>query len=198
MIAGKNGRLPGPLSPEILELAKEQNIEFYDGVPQDAYPDALDSYRKEMDENGWDYGQDDEELFELAMHDRQYRDYKSSIAKKRFNDDLEKVKAEAAATGSAPKGGPNQKVLAYISDKYPNATPVLAPATGKVLWEADFSDRSMPPVPGKSYKAGDVLGVVQAYYGNEDIAVVADGQLVDTCVPQGNMVQKGDIVAWIA
>ena len=35
------------------------------------YPDALDTYRKEMDENGWEYGDDDEELFELAMHDRQ-------------------------------------------------------------------------------------------------------------------------------
>ena len=28
------------------------------------------------------FGQDDEELFELAMHDRQYRDYKSGIAKR--------------------------------------------------------------------------------------------------------------------
>ena len=40
-----------------------------------------------MTENSWDFGQDDEELFELAMHDRQYRDYKSGIAKKRFEDD---------------------------------------------------------------------------------------------------------------
>ena len=45
-----------------------------------------------MDENGWEYGEDDEELFELAMHDRQYRDYKSGVAKKRFRDELERVK----------------------------------------------------------------------------------------------------------
>ena len=38
---------------------------------------ALDDFKKEMDENGWDYGQDDEELFELAMHPEQYRNYKS-------------------------------------------------------------------------------------------------------------------------
>ena len=50
----------------------------------------MDEYRKEMDENGWEYGEDDEELFELAMHDRQYRDYKSGVAKKRFRDELER------------------------------------------------------------------------------------------------------------
>ena len=146
MIAGKAGRLPGPLAPEIVELAKQQNIEFYEGVPQDAYPDTLDTYRKEMDENGWDYGQDDEELFELAMHDRQYRDYKSGIAKTRFNEELEKVKAAAVSAGKVPvvsKEDADKKVLAYISEKYPNATPVLAPAAGRIAWEADFAERTL-------------------------------------------------------
>ena len=45
-------------------------------------PTSSDEYRKEMQENGWESGPDDEELFELAMHDRQYRDYKSGVAKK--------------------------------------------------------------------------------------------------------------------
>ena len=77
MILGKSGKLPGELAPEIIELAKSKGLEFTDEDPQKNYPDELDNYRKEMDENGWDYGEDDEELFELAMHDRQYRDYKS-------------------------------------------------------------------------------------------------------------------------
>ena len=81
MILGKSGRLPGTLAPEIIELAKSKGYEFVDTDPQLNYPDALDEYRKEMDENGWEYGEDDEELFELAMHDRQYRDYKSGVAK---------------------------------------------------------------------------------------------------------------------
>ena len=50
-----------------------------------------------MDENGWEYGEDDEELFELAMHDRQYRDYKSGVAKKRFEDELQRAKDAAMA-----------------------------------------------------------------------------------------------------
>ena len=42
-------------------------------------------------------GPDDEELFELAMHDRQYRDYKSGVAKKRFEEDLQRAKDAALA-----------------------------------------------------------------------------------------------------
>lgn len=48
-----------------------------------------------MQENGWESGPDDEELFELAMHDRQYRDYKSGVAKKRFEEDLQRAKDTA-------------------------------------------------------------------------------------------------------
>jgi len=54
MIQGKAGILPGPLAPEIIEIAKAQGKEFYTGVPQEAYPDELDKYRAEMIENGWD------------------------------------------------------------------------------------------------------------------------------------------------
>jgi nanoRNase/pAp phosphatase (c-di-AMP/oligoRNAs hydrolase) len=97
MILGKSGRLPGTLAPEIIELAKSKGYEFVDTDPQLNYPDALDDYRKEMDENGWEYGEDDEELFELAMHDRQYRDYKSGVAKKRFEDELQHAKDASMA-----------------------------------------------------------------------------------------------------
>ncbi len=94
MILGKAGKLPGPLAPEIVELAKKQGREFYTGTPQDAYPDELDKYRKEMKELGWETGEDDEELFEFAMHETQYRDYKSGLAKERFEQDLEKFRAQ--------------------------------------------------------------------------------------------------------
>jgi pyruvate carboxylase subunit B len=98
MVLGKAGKVPGPLAPEILDLAKKQGREFYDGVPQDLYPDELDKYRKEMKEKGWETGEDDEELLEFAMHEDQYRDYKSGEAKKRFEADLEKMKAQKSTT----------------------------------------------------------------------------------------------------
>ncbi len=94
MILGKAGKLPGSLAPEIIQLAKEKNLEFYTGNPQDLYPDVLDKYRNEMEEKGWETGENDEELFEFAMHETQYRDYKSGLAKKRFEDEIEKAKAK--------------------------------------------------------------------------------------------------------
>ncbi len=93
MIIGKSGKLPGELSPEIIKLAKENGKEFYTGVPQDLYPDNLDLYRKEMKDNNWDFGQDDEELLELAMHPEQYRAYKSGKAKENFEAELAAKKA---------------------------------------------------------------------------------------------------------
>ncbi|PWD98344.1 biotin/lipoyl-containing protein [Marinilabilia rubra] len=89
MILGKSGQVPGKLAPEIIELAEKEGKEFFTGHPQEPYPDALDSFRKEMDENGWDYGEDDEELMELAMHPEQYRNYKSGKAKAAFEADLQ-------------------------------------------------------------------------------------------------------------
>ena len=89
MILGRMGRLPGTLAPEIVSIAREKGLKFYDGNPQDAFPDELDRYRSMMLDEGWDFGQDDEELFEFAMHERQYRDYKSGVAKERFQKELE-------------------------------------------------------------------------------------------------------------
>lgn len=199
MILGRAGKLPGQLAPEIVELAKANNMEFYEGVPQDAYPDALPEYIKEMEENGWDRGEDDEELFELAMHDRQYRDYKSGIAKERFHKEVEQLRAEKAApapaaAAPAPAAGtlPN-----YLSERHPNHKPVIATATGQVLWEVDFDDKSMPPAPGRTYKAGDLFCTIQAPYAMMQVPVVEEGKLIDTCVPQGAMVKKGDVLGWM-
>ena len=96
MLVGKGGRLPGELDPVIIKLAKEAGKEFFTGRPQDLYPDALDTFRKEMIEKGWDLGQDDEELFELAMHPQEYRAYKSGAAKKAFEEDLAKRRLEGS------------------------------------------------------------------------------------------------------
>ena len=94
MILGKAGRLPGPLAPEIIEKAKAEGRKFFEGNPQDNYPDALDKYRKLMNEKQWETGEDDEELFEYAMHPAQYEAYRSGKAKVEFKADVAKRKAE--------------------------------------------------------------------------------------------------------
>ena len=55
-----------------------------------------------MKENGWESGRR-WELFELAMHDRQYRDYKSGVAKKRFEEELQRAKDAALASKGSQK-----------------------------------------------------------------------------------------------
>lgn len=96
MILGKAGRLPGPLAPEIIEKAKNEGRQFFEGNPQDNYPDALDKYRKLMNEKHWEVGEDEEELFEYAMHPAQYEAYRSGKAKVGFTADVAKRKADKA------------------------------------------------------------------------------------------------------
>lgn len=94
MILGKAEKLPGEVDSVIKELAKAQGREFYDGDPQSLYPDMLEEFKKEMIENGWEFGQDDEELFELAMYPEQYRAYKSGKAKADFMKELAQAKTK--------------------------------------------------------------------------------------------------------
>jgi pyruvate carboxylase subunit B len=198
MILGKMGQLPGPLAPEIIELAKEKGFEFYTGNPQDEYPDELPKFREMMKEEGWDCGEDDEELFEMAMHERQYRDYKSGIAKERFEHDLEELKAKAGAPINVKR--PVVEMPAFdiekYTEKYPRAIPVQAPAKGKILWQIDVENASAAPVAGTKVEAGVPCGYVQTWYGMEEIIPAADGRIVAVTAPQGKDVVKGEIVAF--
>jgi pyruvate carboxylase subunit B len=103
MILGKAGRLPGELAPEIIEKAKAEGREFFDGNPQDNYPDALDKYRKLMNEKHWEVGEDDEELLEYAMHPAQYEAYRSGKAKVEFLADVAKRKKEKEKSATADR-----------------------------------------------------------------------------------------------
>ncbi len=79
MILGKTGKLPGELAPEIKQLAKDKGMEFNEGNPQMHSLMNL-TFQKRDEREYWDRGEDEEELFEFAMHERQYRDYKSGVA----------------------------------------------------------------------------------------------------------------------
>ena len=191
MILGKCGRLPGALAPEIIELAKSQGREFTDADPQSYYPDALDTYRKEMKELGWDTGKDDEELFEFAMHDRQYRDYRSGVAKQRFEADLQKAKdAALGGTGVTP-----EQLQAL---KHAKADAVTAPESGQVVWEISVEGPSSAPNVGRAYKAGELLCHITTRWGQmEPVYAGFAGRLAEVAAPQGSTVFKGDAVAYI-
>ena len=193
MILGKSGTVPGEIAPELVELAKQQGREFTTVDPHTLLENKLPEFRKEMDENGWDYGQDDEELFELAMHPEQYRNYKSGQAKKNFLADLQKAKD--ARMGS--KLTPEQ--LAEF--KHAKADAIVAPVKGQVFWEFQGDGEAAPavePFIGKEYKEGDTFCYIQAPWG-EFVAVAADlgGKLVEINAHQGSKVQKGTVIAYI-
>lgn len=181
MILGKAGKLPGPLHNEIVELAQREGKEFFDGVPQNNYPDALHSYREEMDRNGWEYGPDDEELFELAMHDRQYRDYKSGIARTRFIAEIEgkKVEASEAAQG---KSEHNEKTM--LSED--NGTVLLFVGSGEYYLgfyqEAD---------EGSVVKKGQRLFYIEAGRSYVEVLSDRDGKIKKILCKHGDFVTKG-------
>ncbi len=199
MILGKMGRLPGELAPEIVALAKEKGLEFYTGNPQDAFPDELDKFRSMMRDEKWECGQDDEELFEFAMHERQYRDYKNGVAKERFIADLEAARAKAGAPVVMERPVvevPKFDVEAIIG-KYPSAVPVQAPVKGLMLWQIDVDDVSSAPVVGMKVEAGVPMGYVQTYYGIEEIVPAISGRVVAVCAKQGDSLVKSEIVAFV-
>ena len=193
MILGKSGKVPGPIAPELVALAKEKGKEFTDTDPHTLYPNALDDFRKEMDENGWDYGQDDEELFELAMHPEQYRNFKSGQAKKNFLADLQKAKEAKLSKSIKP-----EELAAF---KHAKADAVVSPVDGQVFYEFQGGDACVPclePAIGQKYKDGDTYCYVQASWG-EFIPVKAGigGRLVDIAAKKASRVHRGDTLAWI-
>ena len=193
MILGKSGRVPGPIAPELIELAEKQGREFTDVDPHTQLKPALDDFRKEMDENGWDYGQDEEELFELAMHPEQYRNYRSGQAKKNFLADLQKAKDA--------KLGAKVSVEEATAFKHAQADAVVAPVKGQIFWEFQGDGETAPavePYIGKEYKEGEAFCWIQSPWG-EFVEVKADlgGKLVEINARQGGKVQKGSVIAYI-
>lgn len=193
MILGRSGKIPGTIDPEIIELAKKQGREFTDADPHTLIPNNLEDFKKEMDENGWDYGQDNEELFELAMHPEQYRNYKSGQAKKNFLADLQKAKDA--------KMGSKLSLEELAAFKHAKADALVAPVKGQLFWEFNGDGECAPtvePYIGKEYNEGDVFCYIVATWG-EIVTVPAalGGKLVEINAKQGSKVNKGDVMAYI-
>jgi pyruvate carboxylase subunit B len=194
MILGKSGKLPGEVAPEIIKLAKEKGFEFTTADPQSNYPDDLPRFIEEMKKNGWERGEDDEELFEFAMHESQYRDYKSGIAKERFLKDLQAAKDKEMQK----KGMSLADVAAY---KHAESDAITAPESGTVMWEVNGDGecvKSIDPMVGKEYKEGDRFCYLQNQFGQVvEVPAALGGKLVEVCAKQGSKVRKGDTIAFI-
>ena len=168
MILGKSGKLPGEVDQLFKDMAKKEGRKFLTTDPQDNYPDELETYRLKMKQAGWEQGEDDEELFEYAMHPQQYEAYKSGAAKAAFEKDLaerkEKKKVHVHGAENVKKQLPNQVTVNVNGKNYlvnisydgsmpasaatPGvATPVPAPAAPEKVEGIDV----LAPLEGKAY-----------------------------------------------
>lgn len=193
MVLGKSGKIPGTIDQELVELAEKQGRQFTDADPHTLIPDALEGFKKEMQDNNWDFGQDDEELFELAMHPEQYRDYKSGMAKKRMLADLQKAKDAKLGAKLTP-----EEVSAF---KHAKADAIVSPFKGQVFFDFEGSSECVPclePYIGQHYKEGETFCYIQTPWGQfEPVPAALGGKLVEIAARQGSRVNRGDVIAYI-
>ena len=193
MILGKSGKIPGTIDQQLIDLAAKQGREFTTADAHTLIPNALDGFRKEMAENGWDVGQDEEELYELAMHPEQYRDYKNGMAKKRFLADLQKAKDA--------KMGSKMSIEELTAFKHAKADAIVAPVKGQVFYEFGGASECEPciePFIGQHYNEGQTLCYIHTTWG-EFVPVPAclGGKLVEINAKQGSRVNRGDKIGYI-
>ena len=212
MLLGKAGRLPGTLAPEIIEKAEREGRKFFEGNPQDNYPDSLDKYRKLMKENKWEVGEDDEELFEYAMHPAQYEAYKSGKAKEDFLADVAKRRAEkdkSPEEDAKPKtltvqvDGQAYRVTVAYGDAELLAAPVaaapagegkdvLSPLEGKFFLVKNAQESALKV--GDAVKEGDVLCYVEAMKTYNAIRAEFSGTITAICANPGDTVSEDDVL----
>ncbi len=217
MILGKAGTLPGTVDPLLVEKAKAEGREFMTNDPQENYPDNLDEYRKKMDEQGWAYGDDDEELFEYAMHPAQYEAYKSGKAKADFEADLEKRRSEkiAGLAPSQPKdimvtvAGKSYKVnISYdvkvkdtsITDEdsplgHIGGKELTAPLEGKFFLVSGVGETAKKI--GDKVEAGDVVCYIEAMKTYNAIKTEHAGVITAINFTPGESVSEDDVIMLI-
>ena len=200
MILGKAGQLPGPLAPEIIEKAKAEGRKFYEGNPQDNYPDALDKYRKLMNERHWEVGEDEEELFEYAMHPAQYEAYRSGKAKVEFKADVAKRRAEKENAG---KPAPAAQVAATLA--MPTTPQVMTVDVNGQAYRVtvSFGENGAAPEPKPAAAAAAPSPAVSAKAGGQEVLSPLEGKFFlvknasETPIKVGDAVKKGDILCYI-
>ena len=199
MILGKAGRLPGPLAPEIIEKAKKEGRQFFESDPQENYPDALDKYRKLMNEKHWEVGEDDEELFEYAMHPAQYEAYRSGKAKVEFKADVAKRRAEKANANK-----PASEPVKFQMPKEPQVLTVDVNGQAYRVTVAFGDDKAAPaPAPAPVPAAPQAAPAPQAAGAGKEVLSPLEGKFFltkgssDTPLKVGDTVKQGDILCYV-
>ena len=95
----------------------------------------------------------------------------------------------ADASGGSNKGPTNDE---YLAD------PIIAPSKGQVLWEVSVEGPSSAPFIGRKYQHDEVFCYISTPWGEyEKIWTGFTGRVVEVCAKQGDVVNKGDVIAYI-
>lgn len=204
MLMGKGGKLPGELHPEILELAKKAQKEQFHDHPQSVVEDALPKFREEMKENGWEFGQDDEELFELAMHPQQYRAYKSGAAKKAFEEDLAKKKAEGAGLFAATaKAAPQADSTPAVVSGQPSSMNINVNGESFKVTVSYGNAPAEAPAQNSAPVATEAPVAVAAPANAHEVTAPLEGKFYltkntsETPIKVGDTLKEGDLIGYI-
>lgn len=201
MLLGKAGRLPGPIAPELIKKAEDEGREFFEGDPQDNYPDAIDKYRKLMNEKHWEVGEDDEELFEYAMHPAQYEAYRSGKAKVDFLADVAQRRAAesqpaSTATPAAALPTTPQTLTVDVNGQPYRVTVSFGDVANNVAAPA-------PAVAASAAEATTVAAPVATAGEGQELLSPLEGKFFlvknasDTPVKVGDTVKTGQTVCYI-
>jgi pyruvate carboxylase subunit B len=126
-----------------------------------------------MTEKGWEFGQDDEELFELAMHPQEYRAYKSGAAKKAFEEDLAKRRLEG--------GGINVGTAVAAPVVVASSVPEVKPST--MIIDVDGEKFKVTVEYGDTNSAPSVGGETKPVVKAEPVAVTPQGPVKNIIAP---------------
>ncbi len=193
MLLGKAGQLPGPVDPEIAELAKSQGRNFFKGDPHSLYPNELDNIREDMKEKGWETGPDEEELLEFAMHPQQYVDFKTGKAKAAFEEDLKKKRSETSSApvpnAAVPLMTGRQTLTVEVNGEAFNVTVAMGDAAKRPSGGTPVSRSSAPATSGNGLTA-EILSPLEGKF-------FLTKEPSEKPLKPGDAVKKGDTIGYI-
>jgi pyruvate carboxylase subunit B len=114
------------------------------------------------------------------MHDRQYRDYKSGVAKTRFLKELEDKKAELTNTTTAKV---SQKKLLFAPE-----TGIAFIYSGTTATYRSEDDLDV----GEEVKKGEIVMYIMINRTFREVSSDRDGKIKKILVKSGDKVRKGD------
>ena len=79
-----------------------------------------------------------------------------------------------------------------------NIVGLFTPEKGQILWEVAMDGNSIPPAIGKHYNADEEFCTIITPWGEmQSVSTGLGGRVIEICAQQGQMVRRGDIIAYI-